>query len=274
MDLLQSSYAPDDASSPEEAAAASFPDSSPLRLPSKSAAPAVDDTVLALSAAASASRPLDPSLRLVAFNPTADQLWAPVVGPQHPHVPISSASGNRNHKLGHVEDAAVLPFLFDEQYNTFHRFGYAADPSGLHIVGDGQPQGADPDTVYNLAPSENKRRRLHAKQADELNEPPPPEAKNPALEEWVLHNKQSPWAGKREGPPVELTDEQRQYAVAHAAKKAEKEARGEGKEKTGRGQEHLPREGREGLPGAVMDHAAQGCQGHQRPLLHSQEVCA
>ncbi|VAH91611.1 unnamed protein product [Triticum turgidum subsp. durum] len=157
MDLLQSSYAPGDASSPEDESLSS-PDTSPLRLPSKSAAPAVDETALALSAAAtSTSRPIDPSLHLIPFNPTADQLWAPVLGPQHPHAPISSASGHRNHKLGHVEDAALLPFLFDEQYNTFHRFGYASDP---------------------------------------------------------------------------LTDEQRQYAEAHAAKKAEKEARGEGKEKT------------------------------------------
>ncbi|KAF0921406.1 hypothetical protein E2562_006974 [Oryza meyeriana var. granulata] len=159
----------------------------------------------------------------------AIQLWAPVLGPQHPHAPISSASGNRNHKLGHVEDAAVLPFLFDEQYNTFHRFGYAADPSGLHIVGDAQPKVAEPDTVYNLAPSEHKRRRLQSKTEDADQEPLPPEAKNPASDEWILRNKQSPWAGKKEAPPAELTEEQRQYAEAHAAKKAEKEARGEGK---------------------------------------------
>uniref|UniRef100_A0A0E0NW60 Pre-mRNA-processing factor 17 n=1 Tax=Oryza rufipogon TaxID=4529 RepID=A0A0E0NW60_ORYRU len=229
MDLLQSSYTPDDEDDDEQQPLSS-PDASPLRLPAKSAAPAVDDTALALSAAAaSTSRPLDPSLHLVPFNPTADQLWAPVLGPQHPHAPISSASGNRNHKLGHVEDAAVLPFLFDEQYNTFHRFGYAADPSGLHIVGDAQPS-AEPDTVYNLAPSEHKRRRLQSKDEEGANqEPLPPEAKNPASDEWILRNKQSPWAGKKEAPPAELTEEQRQYAEAHAAKKAEKEARGEGK---------------------------------------------
>lgn len=229
MDLLQSSYTPDDEDDDEQQPLSS-PDASPLRLPAKSAAPAVDYTALALSAAAaSTSRPLDPSLHLVPFNPTADQLWAPVLGPQHPHAPISSASGNRNHKLGHVEDAAVLPFLFDEQYNTFHRFGYAADPSGLHIVGDAQPS-AEPDTVYNLAPSEHKRRRLQSKDEEGANqEPLPPEAKNPASDEWILRNKQSPWAGKKEAPPAELTEEQRQYAEAHAAKKAEKEARGEGK---------------------------------------------
>jgi pre-mRNA-processing factor 17 len=72
--------------------------SSLLRLTSGISRPrAVDDTALALSAAASASasasRPLDPSLRIIAFNPTADQLWAPVVGSQYPHAPISSASG-------------------------------------------------------------------------------------------------------------------------------------------------------------------------------------
>jgi pre-mRNA-processing factor 17 len=45
--------------------------SSILRLTSGvSRSRAVDDTVLALSAAA--SRPLDPSLHIIAFNPTAD----------------------------------------------------------------------------------------------------------------------------------------------------------------------------------------------------------
>ena len=103
----------------------SSPDSSPPRLlPSKSAALIVDDTMLALAVAnQTLSKPIDPVQHAVAFNPTYDQLWAPVLGPAHPYAKDGIAKGMRNHKLGFVEDVAIDSFVFDEQYNTFHKYG-------------------------------------------------------------------------------------------------------------------------------------------------------
>ncbi|KAL7198169.1 hypothetical protein ACSBR2_020650 [Camellia fascicularis] len=59
-----------------------------ISLPSKSSAPKVDDTMLALTIVDSnraQTKPLDPSQHVVVFNPTYDQLWAPIYGPSHPY---------------------------------------------------------------------------------------------------------------------------------------------------------------------------------------------
>lgn len=114
---------------------ASSPQASPPRLlPAKFAAPKVDETMLALMAAQAyqaQSRPIDPLQHVVTFNPTYEQLWASIVGPAHPYTKDGIAQGIRNHKLGFVEDASIEPFIFDEQYYTFHKYGYAPDPSIL-----------------------------------------------------------------------------------------------------------------------------------------------
>ncbi|PPS06863.1 hypothetical protein GOBAR_AA13781 [Gossypium barbadense] len=140
MDLLQTYADKSDGEVQSHQPSTSSPDSSPPRLiPSKSAAPKVDDTMLALTVAKahqSHSKPIDPSQHVVAFNPTYDQLWAPIYGPAHPYAKDGIAQGMRNHKLGFVEDAAIDSFVFDEQYNTFHKYGYAADPSGNNYIGD------------------------------------------------------------------------------------------------------------------------------------------
>ncbi|KAA8529579.1 hypothetical protein F0562_034321 [Nyssa sinensis] len=75
------------------------------------------------------TKPLDPSQYVVTFNPTYDQLWAPIYGPAHPYAKDGIAQGMWNHKLGFVENAAIEPFIFYEEYNTFHKYRYAANPS-------------------------------------------------------------------------------------------------------------------------------------------------
>ncbi|XP_078154954.1 transducin/WD40 repeat-like superfamily protein isoform X2 [Carex rostrata] len=239
MDLLKRYDESDDEVGGEEMATSS-PDSSPLRLslPSKTSAPPVDETALALAAAGSnrsTSGPLDPTQHSVSFNPTYDQLWAPVQGPAPPtagHTSSAIPQGLRNHKLGFVEDASIQPFLFDEQYNTFHRFGYATDPSGLQYIGDQTALATNSAlSVYNLPPHEQKRRRLEIKSKETEESTFDTEADNPATDEWLLKNRKSPWAGKKEVIQGELTEEQKKYAEEHAVKKAEKEGRGEGKEK-------------------------------------------
>ncbi|XP_010242990.1 PREDICTED: pre-mRNA-processing factor 17 isoform X2 [Nelumbo nucifera] len=255
MDLLQSYTDKSDGEDEEQkptstSSTPSSPDSSPPRipLPSKSSAPKVDDTMLALTVAdrnRALHKPIDPAQHAVAFNPTYDQLWAPIYGPAHPYAKDGIAQGMRNHKLGFVENAAIEPFIFDEQYNTFHKYGYAADPSasaGNNYIGDLDAlQKNNGVSVYNIPQHEQKKRKLEKKKEvteHEENDPSSDdvdvdvsEVENPASEEWLRKNRKSPWAGKKEGLQTELTEEQKKYAEEYAEKKAEKE-RGGGGDKT------------------------------------------
>ncbi|XP_052173471.1 uncharacterized protein LOC127788859 isoform X2 [Diospyros lotus] len=221
----------------------SSPESSPVRisLPAKSSAPKVDDTTLALTVAQTnrtLAKPLDPKQHVVAYNPTYDQLWAPIYGPSHPYAKDGLAQGLRNHKLGFVENAAIEPFVFDEQYNTFHKYGYAADPSasaGFNYVGDlDRLKECDGISVYNIPQHEQKKRRLEKKKDKEegegegegegVDQVDQTEVQNPASEAWLLKNRKSPWAGKKEGLQAELTEEQKKYAEEYAKKKGEERA--------------------------------------------------
>ncbi|KAG5548407.1 hypothetical protein RHGRI_013933 [Rhododendron griersonianum] len=49
------------------------------------------------------TKPLNPTQDLVTFNPTYDQLWAPINGPSHPYAKDGLTQGMRNHKLGFVK---------------------------------------------------------------------------------------------------------------------------------------------------------------------------
>ncbi|KAL3654068.1 hypothetical protein CASFOL_003749 [Castilleja foliolosa] len=241
MDLLQSYRDTDmenDVASPNPPPTSdpdTSPDSSPIRisLPAKSAAPKVDDTMLSLTVAGKAQsevhKPIDPTQRLVSFNPTYDQLWTPIVGPSHPYSKDGLAQGLRNHKLGFVENANIESFVFDEQYNTFYKFGYAADPSENNYVGDveGFKQN-DGISVYNIPQHEQKKRKLEKKKEKlEENEGSEPvdavELDNPSTDTWLVKNRKSPWAGKKEWVQGELTEEQKKYAEEHEKKKGEKD---------------------------------------------------
>ncbi|KAK6139220.1 hypothetical protein DH2020_027040 [Rehmannia glutinosa] len=244
MDLLQSykdtdmEEGDDDVASPHPPTTSEpdpSPDSSPVRvsLPSKSAAPKVDDTMLSLTVAGQADslvhKPIDPTQRLVSFNPTYDQLWTPIVGPSHPYSKDGLAQGLRNHKLGFVENANIGSFVFDEQYNTFYKFGYAADPSENNYVGDVEGfKNNDGITVYNIPQSEQKKRKLEKKkemleESEGGDQVDADEVENPATETWLMKNRKSPWSGKKEWVQGELTDEQKKYAEEHAKKKGEKD---------------------------------------------------
>ncbi|KAL7585407.1 uncharacterized protein LOC111921203 isoform X1 [Lactuca sativa] len=236
MDLLQT-YKDTDADD-QRMSDQSSPDSSPPRLTiiPKSAAPKVDDTMLSLTVAdaianKSLTKPLDPTQHVVAFNPTYDQLWAPIEGPAHPYAKDGLAQGMRNHKLGFVENAAIEPFTFDEQYNTFYKYGYAADPSasaGYNYVGDlNALKQNDGISVYNIPQHEQKKRKLEKKkealekEGGDEDEVDKEEVENPATDAWLLKNRKSPWAGKKEGLQGELSEEQKKYAEDYAKKKGE-----------------------------------------------------
>ncbi|KAG9446065.1 hypothetical protein H6P81_012193 [Aristolochia fimbriata] len=214
----------------------SSPESSPERisLPSKTSAPKVDDTTLALTVANAnlqLNKPIDPAQHVVAFNPSYDQLWAPLCGPAHPYAKDGIAQGMRNHKLGFVEDTAIEPFQFDEQYNTFHKYGYAVDPSasvGNNYIGDlNALEKNKAVSVYNIPQHDQKKRKLELKnKKEDDDEPAGSDVDNPASEDWLQKNRKSPWAGKKEGLQTELTEEQKKYAEEYSQKKAEKDRNG------------------------------------------------
>ncbi|KAI3824894.1 hypothetical protein L1987_06367 [Smallanthus sonchifolius] len=236
MDLLQA-YKDKDAEDGDDERMSdhSSPESSPPRLSiaPKSAAPKVDDTMLSLTVAdaianKTLTKPLDPTQHVVDFNPTYDQLWAPIQGPAHPYAKDGIAQGMRNHKLGFVENASIEPFVFDEQYNTFYKYGYAADPSasaGRNYVGDLDAlEQNDAISVYNIPQHEQKKRKLEKKKEaleKDGEEADLVEVENPATDVWLLKNRKSPWAGKKEGLQGDLTEEQQKYAEEYARKKGE-----------------------------------------------------
>lgn len=246
MDLIQTytDQNDDKLNSPEDKtqnpnSTSSSPEASPPRLlAGKSAAPKVDDTMLALTVAQAhqvQSRPIDPTQHAVAFNPTYDQLWAPIYGPAHPYAKDGIAQGMRNHKLGFVEDAHIESFVFDEQYNTFHKYGYAADPSasaGYNYIGDLDAlHQNDAISVYSIPQHEQKKRKIEKKKEMEEDKEPDvvvdeAELDNPASDTWLMKNRKSPWAGKKEGLQTELTEEQKKYAEEYAKKKGEERERG------------------------------------------------
>ncbi|MCO5567264.1 hypothetical protein L7F22_020954 [Adiantum nelumboides] len=122
----------------------------------------------------------------------------------------------------------------DEQYNTFHRFGYGADPSAEvanNTISNGELAKAnDTNSVYNLRQSEHRKqkaRRKAKKKEDQSDEEMDAETientQNSASELWLLKNSKSPWSGKKKGLQTELTKEQKKYAKEYALKKSEKE---------------------------------------------------
>ena len=61
----------------------------------------------------------DATARKTYHNLPYEQLHAPALGPAHPFSKDGMAAGLRNHRAGHVEDAHLSHFHFDDQYNTF-----------------------------------------------------------------------------------------------------------------------------------------------------------
>jgi hypothetical protein len=56
-------------------------------------------------------------------------------GPAHPYQKDGLAAGSKNHFSGHVEDAHLNPYLFEEQYNSFNTTGLGHAPGGGGIIG-------------------------------------------------------------------------------------------------------------------------------------------
>jgi pre-mRNA-processing factor 17 len=81
---------------------------------------------------------LNPNKHMVYYNPTVDEMYAPLKGPEVPYasLPIGVAS-TKNTLTGYVQDDHVNDFDFRLQYNEFTRRGVAANPTqpaGTYIV--------------------------------------------------------------------------------------------------------------------------------------------
>jgi len=78
---------------------------------------------------------INPSQKKMLTNPSFAALNKPLRGP----VQAGKRSLEQqfvNHKLGHVEKMNMSSFAFDEQYLTFHNFGYAANPARVVPAGE------------------------------------------------------------------------------------------------------------------------------------------
>merc|ERR1719410_642905 len=103
----------------------------------------------------------NPSHKKILTNPSVGALFKPLVGP----VEVGKTTIEQkfvNHQIGHVERANMSQFAFDQQYLTFHNFGYAQNPCRDIPVGqetlvstEAEPQYGR--TIYDKAV---KRRRL------------------------------------------------------------------------------------------------------------------
>ena len=129
MDLLQQ-YGDGDEES--EQAPSSQPSKPTARVSSRTlvsvsvnAAPEVD---LHLHAREAASGYVDPTVKSIRHNPTADQLWQPVAGPSNPN---RNAAVPKNSLTGFVQAESYDEAAFHDHYYAFETKGVTHNPSLL-----------------------------------------------------------------------------------------------------------------------------------------------
>lgn len=129
-----------------------------VALPAVDAAPLVD----LLGAHQAHNFAISPSEKRILTNPTVEAMYKPLKGP----VEIGKQSIEQkyqNHKCGHVEKTNVGKFQFEEQYNTFHNFGYAANPArdteGKDMLTSTEAAPAYGRTPWDKAHGRAKRRK-------------------------------------------------------------------------------------------------------------------
>lgn len=219
MDLL-AAYSDDPSGSPSSTVE-DLPTgvAAPLVIPS--AAPEVDTTGLVLydnKAVASENLRvlLDPSKKQVYYNIPYEDLHAPVAGPAHPFQRDGIAAGLKNHRSGYVEDTHLHNFHFDNQYNTFHSYGYGDAPNGEGVIGDADKYaehgGEMAFSVKRRKTTEEKKAAAAKKEAQNQQGAP--------IGPFQVTNRQ-PWANKV-AEVAELTDDQKEYMAQLEAEKKEK----------------------------------------------------
>ncbi|CAH1963255.1 unnamed protein product [Acanthoscelides obtectus] len=98
-------------------------------------------------------RLIHPDTKELAYNPTYDELFAPVVGPVNPFKTQQQIM-ERNILSGYIEPAHVSEFQFENQRRTFASYGYALDPSvsetGQTGVVGSTDEGKNPDAIKTV----------------------------------------------------------------------------------------------------------------------------
>ncbi|XP_071502742.1 pre-mRNA-processing factor 17-like [Diadema antillarum] len=89
------------------------------------AAPVVDETA---DFGNNPYQPLDPSTKLVMYNPQYEQIYTPEAGPANPFK-TQQQKAAKNMLSGFVEPAHLNAFHFENQRRTFSSYGFAVDPS-------------------------------------------------------------------------------------------------------------------------------------------------
>jgi len=91
---------------------------------------------------------VDPTTKELEYNPTYDELFAPVAGPVNPFL-TDQMRAPRNMLSGYVEKAHISAFQFENQRRTFHTMGYALDPSVDGETSDGKSFVGDLQAAYD-----------------------------------------------------------------------------------------------------------------------------
>ena len=73
-------------------------------------------------------RHIDPGTKEVSYNPKYEDMFAPMIGPDHPFK-TETQKADKNTLSGKVEPAHLNEFQFELQRRTFHSYGFAQDPS-------------------------------------------------------------------------------------------------------------------------------------------------
>lgn len=123
---------------------------------------------------------------VVFWNPKAEDLLRPSVGPQHPNRPVK---GTHNVFGGLVQDDAMNAAMFDEQMRAFQKTGTSLDPTGLYHVEKNwkyhkdpvRPGAPDPKDAH---PGGSKhKKRAHASANDAAASPSYPTSSAPEAED-------------------------------------------------------------------------------------------
>lgn len=144
--------------------------------------------------------------KVVVYNPTVEQMYAPQLGPSNPFK-TQQAAAQKNMFCGFVEQTGVSEFQFDAQRKTFHTQGYAEDPTayaqtvGTRFVGEVEKAAENEGrTVFEDDKEKpKKRKREHfgdpsdpegykgpwAEFTDEVKSSGPSEEQRATLDEWA-----------------------------------------------------------------------------------------
>ncbi|KAI6649783.1 Pre-mRNA-processing factor 17 [Oopsacas minuta] len=96
-----------------------------VNLPLVNSAPEISQTTIK---AKTDTYYVPPDSKIVMYNPTYEQMYAPVLGPENPYK-SDYEKGIKNSYGGYYEPAHMQEFDFESQRRTFIQYGYANDPS-------------------------------------------------------------------------------------------------------------------------------------------------